>query len=621
MKNKVKDIIWIPIGVVSFFIFSSQFFPLLNSDDAINILMIKDLSLPQDLYAWGQDRGGSLIPILGWPMHHLLGISVVLSESIIHYFFLFIGFWSLSRYISSGLNRIIFAIAWFFPPYWFFSLVRFPFGVQYSLTALALICLIPPKSSFINEKKLHNRILAAIILLTISFWVSDLTITSIVAIILITSLNIQWKDISISSILKKRGSYFIIIIFSLSIYFILYAKNHASDVYNYNHDILNNFRQLGDSLKIVFLSFWQIITFKSETIIFSIYCNLSLFLIIMILIIKSISKKNRVIIRFLLIDGIFLFIIIVLSHWAFLNGVSRRYFTGIYIGITVLILILIDRKNENRKTFLQQIALATVIIGAISSIHYLKFIYPRSLKPMINVVGEFKSLGDIGVISEYWNSYITACPDPYKITAIPHDSSYNRNPALVDQVLNKPKLFVIKDMWFEKFPDTMNQYGYQLKRIGESFMIGNCCTNEYEIILKKKIFNLQNLKTINSQIRIDSDSSLIIYADSTCQECKKTHLVYGPDIELKSGQYNIAFSIRFDEPKDGKDLAIIDVTADYGKTQLAKKIINTKDVKQGSFRYYNLDFNSTKENKNVEFRIFFLGNCKIFFNHLILTGQ
>jgi len=48
----------------SFYNFAEIYFPLLNSDMAITILMAQNLNLPGDLYFWGQDRAGSLIPLL-----------------------------------------------------------------------------------------------------------------------------------------------------------------------------------------------------------------------------------------------------------------------------------------------------------------------------------------------------------------------------------------------------------------------------------------------------------------------------------------------------------------------------------------------------------------------------
>ena len=66
---------------------------------------------------------------------------------------------------------------------------------------------------------------------------------------------------------------------------------------------------------------------------------------------------------------------------------------------------------------------STVIIGAFSTIHYLKFIRPKTLRSRIDVRSEFLKLGEIGIIGNFWNSYITACPDPAKIKATPHDST------------------------------------------------------------------------------------------------------------------------------------------------------------------------------------------------------
>jgi len=58
-------------------------------------------------------------------------------------------------------------------------------------------------------------------------------------------------------------------------------------------------------------------------------------------------------------------------------------------------------------------------------------------------------------------------------------------------------------------------------------------------------------------------------------------LVYGPDITLGKGKYQIKFFLRFDEIKAGKDLAILDITADYGRVQLSKKIVHANEVNNG----------------------------------------
>lgn len=54
----------ISIAIVSFFLFAPIYSNGYSSDNAIHVLMAYDFEFPTDLYYWGQDRLGSLIPML-----------------------------------------------------------------------------------------------------------------------------------------------------------------------------------------------------------------------------------------------------------------------------------------------------------------------------------------------------------------------------------------------------------------------------------------------------------------------------------------------------------------------------------------------------------------------------
>lgn len=123
-----------------------------------------------------------------------------------------------------------------------------------------------------------------------------------------------------------------------------------------------------------------------------------------------------------------------------------------------------------------------VIIGVLSPIYSMKYIYPKHLKPQVEVSSEFLQLGEIGIIAEYWNSYINSCPDPDKIIATSHDKSDVKNPDFVDKVFKRPRLYIIKDMWMETFPDTPNQFGRTLLKKRNSFTIANSRVCEYTVI-------------------------------------------------------------------------------------------------------------------------------------------
>ncbi|MEG2541578.1 MAG: hypothetical protein RSB59_07425, partial [Clostridia bacterium] len=64
--------------------------------------------------------------------------------------------------------------------------------------------------------------------------------------------------------------------------------------------------------------------------------------------------------------------------------------------------------------------------------------------------------------------------------------TFLKNPDLVDKVFPCPKLYIIKDMWMETFPDTIYQFGRALLKKGDAFTIANSNVCEYVIISKEK---------------------------------------------------------------------------------------------------------------------------------------
>ena len=72
--------------------------------------MVHYFKLPGDFYFWGQDRLGSLIPLLGQIPNKLFGLTPILSESLTHYAILFLGFLAFSTFIRSNYYKIIFGV-------------------------------------------------------------------------------------------------------------------------------------------------------------------------------------------------------------------------------------------------------------------------------------------------------------------------------------------------------------------------------------------------------------------------------------------------------------------------------------------------------------------------------
>jgi hypothetical protein len=123
--------------------------------------------------------------------------------------------------------------------------------------------------------------------------------------------------------------------------------------------------------------------------------------------------------------------------------------------------------------------LAVVTAGA-GSLYNLKYIWPKTLKPRAVYAREFERLGHIGIIGNYWNSYINSVTDPEQIVATPDDRSSVRNHEMAFEVMKRDTLYVIRDGWMETFPDSLNQFGTPLYKNGNEFRLGDCYVCRYK---------------------------------------------------------------------------------------------------------------------------------------------
>lgn len=178
--------ITVTIVIFSFCFYSSNFYPLLNSDDALNILMAHYYKLPHDLYCWGQDRGGTLIPLVSQIFIKIFHLSALTSVSLSNYILLLIGYLCFASLFKSCYSKILFGLIWFLPFQRFIDLLRFPIGVEYSLIALVifLVTKLDDKIIFKSVKN-HLLILSIIFISILSIWVSDLAMVTIGLLLLI----------------------------------------------------------------------------------------------------------------------------------------------------------------------------------------------------------------------------------------------------------------------------------------------------------------------------------------------------------------------------------------------------------------------------------------------------
>ena len=606
----------------SFYNFSEICYPLLNSDMAVNILMTPGFSLPGDLYFWGQDRAGSLIPMLAQVLCDIYRFPPALAVSIVHSGILIAGFFAFSTFFKTRLSKILLAAAWFFPAWHFQDHVVLLFGVQMSMLGIGLWALRNSRKPEEVWKQLvwHS---AACLFFILSVWVSDLSVLSVlILIVLVAWLNKVQKDEPGKTRLLKLIS---LILWSIAgTLFIVYAKHKAVRIESYNQHAINSLHDIFYSMKILALTIDKIITFSSENFAESIFAWLVIIGIPYIIIISEKKEDNRPFLvryRWLLFfaaNGIILFLTALTSHWVYLNGVGRRYFAPVFIFAVIAFLLFFEATRSRKQNLRIILSVVIFFFGSLSAVF--PFYFPDRQPSRMTLLDELKPLGNIGIIGEYWNAYLSASPDPNHIKATPHDSDYVRNPALVSQVFNQPRLYVIRDGWMKTFPDTLVQFGNILVKRGHEERIagGNFC--RYERLLYQRTFNPGDL---SHQGTIEKDStSLSGWTIRTTKGFDHTkHFIFGPFISLKPGHIMVRYHLKANMNLTVDPAAILDVCGNYGKKILAQRTLRFCDFGAADhYEYFEMLVPIDQAYEGVEFRIFYLGKGQLWFDRIEMTG-
>jgi hypothetical protein len=616
------------IAAASFYHFSAVYYYFLNPDHAIHILMTANFRFPHDLYFWGQDRLGSFVPLLGHLIYKVAGLNAVWSVSVVNYLILFAGYFAISTLFKNRNTKLILALFWFFPPLNFldFLMIAQPFGIQMSLLAIAIYIFnkITPAQS-ISKRVFLTSLLS--VTLIISLWVSDLTVISVFLLMALAVFNYYISDNKAitqkqnsKNIFKEPVFYLIIFWIAVGLLFITFAKSHADKDIRYTKQMFNDLNTVFLTIKEIINHIIDILSFNYENNIF-----LGLFGWLSVITILSVSffainKKTRIFFDkwfwFFLIQSLLALFALLVSHWVFRNGVSRRYFVLIYISLTLSVLLISDKLTGNQKPVTIILLAITAIAGLLSSTVHIY--YPEKQKPKYEYMKEFRRLGKAGIISEYWNSYISAIAAPGKLTVTPNDKSYVRNLAMADSVFLQPDIYIIKDSWLDSFPERIEQFGYSLQKTHNPFELGGASLCEYKIVKTHRIFTSGELKTSSKTFlpKNNFKGSYIIEADSTLQY---KYLVYGPFINLNKGKYKVIFNLKTEKNSGNNTAAILDVTSNYGKKKMkALKIKQTGFPDTKRFHPFELTFEIDSLTKNIEFRVYCTGRHKLWFDSLEL---
>lgn len=597
---------------------------------AINVLMAKGLDLPSDFYFWGQNHGGSLIPLLGNFLVEAYKFPPVMAVSVIHYFLLIAGFFALTTFFKDRKLKLILALIWFFPCWHFLGHLTLSFGIQISLIAIALYVLKIMEGTVNRYLQLLWLSIACLIFIT-AIWVSDMTLIPFSIIVLLVICK-YWQTIRTKKLfvlIKEKDKLFSTLVVAfwliLGTAFILYAKHRAFKELGDHSNHLNHPGEILASVKIILYSFWRVLIFGSENVMESIYAWSILIGFPFIIALSNTRNQfanfcslNKRLLFFTL-NGIVLFVFLVFSHQVQMNGTSREYFSIVYISLWIALLLYVEATGSHHRQLRLIILLIVVIFGALSSFN--KFYFPKQLPSQLTLGEAYEKLGDCGLIAGYQNSYLTACVDPKHIVATPHDKDRVRNYYYAESVFKMPRLYLVKNGWLTSFPDTITQFGHILIRKGKEFQVCNDSLCEYERMYFKRTFSGEEMQHQGKLIKDPSamfGKSVVISKDFD----RKKHFIYGPFLSLKQGTILVQYNLKSIPDLDTRNIAVLEISAEYGKKILASMTIRSCDFqRENFFQLFNLKTTLDKDYNGIEFRIMYLGGADLYFDYVGLTGM
>lgn len=513
--------------VLSFRSYAPFLSPHLNSDHAIHILMAYDLKLPDDLYYWGQSRLGSIVPIWGHVLLKIFPISPAEAVSYVQYFFLLVGYGCFASFLKHPISRAILAIAWFLPLQYLTGFLRIgqPYAGQFAFTGIAIVLLnqlIQHPDKFLGRKR---QLVISLCTLNffIAFWISDFTIIIMLIIAGIALRKIYFRDIYQSTesrfISKETAKkYFsnpevvnVLTISSICFLLIRYAKSTSLKMDNQFG--FSNLFEFAETASKLFISFFRTLTFQSPSIFQTIFAIIATSVILYLTYLalkkgglKSISKSRWF--NVFLASAILGFILLIWSEWVYRNNVNLRYFVPVYLYGWMSVLLLVESLQKRTARVLGAILLCAAISSSLSLPNYV-----YSFKMPISKIQRLKpieALGSIGIIGDYWSSYILCGVNPAQLSCTPYDARKGqfscppdslsedlqrvrkvRCPRCVRRVFEAKIIYLVKERWLDSlrkpldFPDKTEQFGQCLVKIGSPIKVSGYTLAPYKRMMLK----------------------------------------------------------------------------------------------------------------------------------------
>ena len=433
---------------VSFYIFSSFNPAYFNSDQAIQALMLKDFSWPADSYFWGQNRLGSLLPLVSLPFYWIFHLHPIWLLTIINHLMLLFSWFLISKNFNTSFAKILLLIAIFLPhhTYHFILLVAHPYPQQLFCLAISTHFF----NSIFHILKSHQRLktngylklFCAHLFAILACWVSELSAVYFVFVAFYILYDKEIRDVLFLKHFKPTKQGFKIISFSfisilLGLFWILDLKHNMPSDPEYDKAFITSKEQIINQFHFFSEQFWDIILLRNHQSVFECLYYYAVFILTGY--IGIITKKSNPILKALAQTLIVASILLFFSSWNYRSKFDPKYFTLLYVYIFVYIGIAMN----NFGSIFRYIVFT--ILGTFTIISSLDIAIKKHKN--LSIFKEYEKANTIEkgtLVANYWDAYKIAAIANTELQAICKDSWIRRNEHKKSKWINNKNYYFLK---------------------------------------------------------------------------------------------------------------------------------------------------------------------------------
>lgn len=433
---------------LSFFIFSSFNPAYFNSDQAIQALMLKDFSWPADSYFWGQNRLGSLLPLVCLPFYWISHLHPIWILTIINHLMLVISWFLLSKYFNNKYSKILLLIAIFLPhhTYHFILLVSHPYPQQLFCLAISTHFLNSLSHLLKSNKRLitngYLKLFCANLFAILACWVSELSAVYFIFVGLYILYDKELRSVLFLNNFKLTKQGFKIfalsfILILLGLLWILDLKHNMSDDPEYDKFFITSKEQILNQFHFFSEQFWDVIFLQNHQSVCESLFYYGVFGFAGY--IGIFSRKSNPTLRALSHTLILASILLFFSSWNYRSKFDPKYFTLIYVYIFIYIGIALNNFGT-----IFRLAVFT-ILGIFTLVSSLDIAIKK-----YNDISIFKqhenadNIREGTLVANYWDAYKIAAIANTELQGVSKDSWDRRNEHKKSKWINNKTYYFLK---------------------------------------------------------------------------------------------------------------------------------------------------------------------------------